>query len=130
MKAEPTDEEKLRTFGERIVSFWDRTKITIMGLSILAAVLSTTWLLSGQQSEIQSEIKSVATTVGELKTAFKDLSAKHEVTTGTVATHDSRLVAVEVWQRGTSDDFQSAKDRLGFIERLLMGAQPPKVELR
>jgi len=128
--SEPTEEEKRRTVIERVIQLWDRSKITIMGVSTLVAILTTTWALSGSQAEIKAQITSVAATVDRLEISHATLGGKQEVTTAVVAKHDTRLAEYGVAIGTVIKEQALAGERLSFIEKLLMSGNTPKVEVR
>jgi hypothetical protein len=126
--SEPTDEEKIRTLGERLVAFWERAKVTIMWVSTIVTVITTTWTLSGSQAGIMAEITTVAATVKRVEVSQSSLTEKQEALTGTVSAHDARLVEQKVTTDTLVQGHLRLDDRIGFIEKLLMSAATPKVE--
>lgn len=109
---EPTDDEKIRTLGARAAALWERIRITVMGLAILASVISSTWVLSGTQSEIQGQIGKLGESVSEVKTAVRSLKDKHEAGQVVQASHDTRLGRIEEWRDMTRSVIQSIERRL------------------
>jgi outer membrane murein-binding lipoprotein Lpp len=116
-----TDEEKLRGIGARAAAWWDKAKITVMGLMILGSVLSTTWVLSGTQSEIAGQINQVAESVKELKTSVSGLATKHEDSTKVNAAQDTRLGSLEEWRENLKPDVLLIKQRLMVLEQNTFG---------
>ena len=129
-EATQRDEEKLRTIGEKLAALWEQGKIMIMWVSTLAAVLGTTWTLSASQAEIKGQITNVATTVGELKSAFTVLAEKHEQANETIGVHAARLATMEEWKRSIHESNAELKLRMMAVEYRIWGVViPPKVTL-
>ncbi len=116
-----TDEEKMRGFGARAAAWWDKAKLTVMGLSILVAVLSTTWQLSDTQSNIASQIKAVAESVAEVKASVSGLTMKHEDSTKVNAVQDAQIEALKEWRDNLKPDVLLIKQRLMALEQATFG---------
>lgn len=115
--SDQSDSEKAKTLAALVAQWWERAKVTVMGVSILVAVLSTTWVLSGSQSQIAAQITDVGEAVVELKAAFAGLDSAHETTTAITSGHDTRIGRLEEWRDTIRPDLLLVKQRLMTLER-------------
>lgn len=119
-----TDEEQIQGLAARVASWWDRAKITVMGLSILVAVLSTTWVLGGSQQQIKEQIQRLSDSIIELKAAFAGLTVEQKQAGSSIAGHDTRIGRLEEWRDTTRPDILLLKRRVMALERRALGLPP------
>lgn len=130
-----TDDEKVRGIAPRAAAWWDRAKVTVMGLSIIGAVIGTTFALGATQAEITAQIAALSEKVIETRDTVRAITGRLDEHGESIARMSERLGRLETQREEQARNIQLfwAKDwadlklRVERIEQVILHSGRPSV---
>jgi hypothetical protein len=120
--SEPADESKVRTLATRTSAWWERARVSVLGLSILITVITTAYLAGQSLTEVSTKIDQTAHTVVEIREGLKgqgmSLANVSDRLSRLETSRDQQAENIRMfWAR----DWADLKHRVERIEQLILG---------
>lgn len=132
------DEERIKAVAGKAMTWWDRARVTVLGLGILGAVVSTAFVVGSAQSEIMGQLASLSEKVTEVRDTVRVMTGRLDEHGQAIAAVNERLGKLEVAREEQSRnialfwarDWTDIRSRVERIEQMLIHADRPTVRQR
>lgn len=94
MSEETKDTAEVKAKASKLATFWERAKVTVIGVSILLTVLTAAYFQGDNQGTIINELSSVKVSLTELKASASEMKSEQKETNTAVTKLAGELSAV------------------------------------
>lgn len=122
---DPPDIAEVKDKVGKVSVWWERARVTILGLSIVIAVLSATYVLGSTQSTILEKLASVVESINDVRSDVKKLADDQKEFTASLSNITERTGKLEAKEEARAEstrlfwskDWPTILNRIEMIER-------------